>query len=82
MINAGIDDGDTLVIRQQSDVSDGDIGVVVVWEYADDERATLKRVYHTPKALILKPENDDFPTQIITEPSQVRGKLVSVIRNY
>lgn len=82
MKNAWIKSGDTLVIRQQNDVNDGDIGVVVVGEYADDERATLKRVYHTPKSLILKPENDDFPTQIITEPSQVRGKLVSVIRNY
>lgn len=82
MKNAGIHDSDILIIRQQSDVNDGDIAVVILWEYEDDERATLKRVYHSPKALILKPENDDFPTQIITWPSEVRGKLISVIRNY
>ncbi len=82
MINAGINDGDILIIRQQSDVDNWDIGVVIVGEYADDEQVTLKRVYKTPKALILKPENDDFPTQIITWPSEVRGKLVSVMRNY
>lgn len=82
MIKVGIKSGDTLVIRQQSNLDNGDIGVVVIGEYADDEKVTLKRVYHSPKALILKPENDDFPTQIITWPSEVRGKLVSVMRNY
>ena len=66
MIQVGIKSGDTLIIRQQSDVDNGDIGVVVIGEYTDDEQVTLKRVYKTPKALILKPENDDFPTQIIT----------------
>lgn len=81
MIKAGIDDGDILIVRQQSDINDGDIAVVVIWEYVDDERATLKRVYKTPKALILKPENDDFPTQVIKW-GEIRGKLVSVIRNY
>lgn len=81
MINAGIDDGDILIIRQQSDIIDGDIAVVIVGEYADDERATLKRVYKTPKALILKPKNDDFPMQVIKW-GEIRGKLVSVIRNY
>jgi len=67
MIQVGIKSGDTLIIRQQSDIDNGDIGVVVIGdEYADDEQVTLKRVYKTPKALILKPENDNFPTQVIT----------------
>lgn len=82
MKDAGIHDGDILIIRQQSDVDNGDIAVVILGEYEDDERATLKRVYKTPQAMILRPENDSFPTQIITWPSQIRGKLVSVIRNY
>lgn len=82
MKDAGIMSWDILIIQSQSDVSDGEIGVVVVWEYADDERATLKRVYHSPTALILKPANDSFPTQIVTNHGQIRGKLVSVIRNF
>lgn len=55
-----------MVIRQQSKVEDGDIAVVAIGEDEYNERATLKRVYTTPKAMILKAENDDFPTQIIT----------------
>lgn len=66
MKDAGIHDGDILIIRQQSDVDNGDIAVVILGEYEDDERATLKRVYKTPQAMILRPENDSFPTQIIT----------------
>lgn len=82
MRDAGIKSGDILIIRQQSDVDDWDIAVVVLGEYTDEERATLKRVYKTPQAMILKPENDSFPVQVITWPSQIRWKLISVIRNY
>lgn len=82
MLNIWIHDWDTLIIRQQSDIDNWDIWVVVMGEYEDDERATLKRVYKTPSAMFLKAENDNFPTQIITWPAQVRGKLISVIRNY
>jgi repressor LexA len=82
MRDAGIKSGDILIIRQQSDIDDWDIAVVVLGEYKDEERATLKRVYKTPQAMILKPENDSFPVQIITWPSQIRWKLISVIRNY
>lgn len=35
-------------------------------DYEDDERATLKRIYKTPNAMILRPENDNFPTQVVT----------------
>ncbi len=82
MINAGIRSWDILIIRQQTDVDDGDIAVVVLWEYEDDERATLKRVYKSPKSMLLKPENDAFEPIIVTSSAQIRGKLVSVIRNY
>jgi repressor LexA len=82
MRDAGIKSWDILIIRQQSDVDDWDIAVVILGEYSDEERATLKRVYKTPQAMILKPANDSFPTQIITWPSEVRWKLISVIRNY
>ena len=82
MKDAWINDGDTLIIRQQTDIDNWDIAVVVLWEYEDEERATLKRVYKTPSAMYLKAENDSFPTQVVTWPSEVRWKLISVIRNY
>lgn len=81
MIGAGITEGDILVIRKQEDVLDGDIGVVVMGEDQYDEKVTLKRIFHTPKALMLRAENDDFPTQIIKS-GEIRGKLVGVIRRY
>lgn len=81
MINAWIRSWDVLLIRQQSDVMDGEIGVVIVWDDEYNEKATLKRVYHSPNALILHPANDDFPTQVIKN-GDIRWKLISVIRNY
>lgn len=81
MINAGIADGDLLIVRKQDDASDGDIAVVAIGDDPNDESATLKKIYHKPNALILKPENDSFPTTVIHN-GQIRGKLVGTIRNY
>ncbi|MFA6917869.1 MAG: transcriptional repressor LexA [Candidatus Gracilibacteria bacterium] len=81
MINAGISDGDLLIVRKQDDASDGDIAVVAIGDDPNDESATLKKIYHKPNALILKPENDAFPTTVIHN-GQIRGKLVGTIRNY
>jgi len=80
MKNAGIVDGDIVLIRKQEDASDGDIAVVAVGEQPF-EAATLKRIFHQPSSLLLKPENDDFEPTVIKKGS-VRGKLTGVIRNY
>jgi len=80
MINAGIKDGDILVIRKQSDVNDDDIAVVVTGE-PPFENATLKRAFHKKEALLLKPENDNLESYVIKR-GDVRGKLVGVIRNF
>lgn len=80
MIKAGINDGDLLLIRKQDRVDNGDIGVVVMDE-GFNEAATLKRLYVSSKAMILKPENDDLPTQVVKQ-GEVRGKLIGVIRQY
>lgn len=79
MINAGIQDGATLVIRKQSDVSDGDIAVVATGD-PPLESATLKTVFHSRKALLLKPENDSLEPYVIKK-GDVRGKLVGIIQN-
>lgn len=78
MIKAGIKDGDTLVIRKQSDVQDGDIAVVITGE-PPFEGATLKRVYHSKNALLLKPANDELEPYFVRD-GDVRGKMVGVIR--
>lgn len=57
MINARINDGDIVFIRQMSMVENGDIAAVII-----DDEATLKRVYYYPEKnkLILNPENPAF----------------------
>jgi len=83
MIDAHIYDGDYLIIQQQSDVNEWEIAVVIIWD-THEEKATLKRVYHKPSSLLLKPENNDFETMLLKQDSnaQIRWKLISVIRNY
>ena len=80
MKNAGIVDGDTVVIRKQENIENGGIAVVAIGEIPF-ESATLKRVFKNPKSVVLQPENEDFEA-IVTSDASVRGKLVGVLRNY
>lgn len=57
MINARIFDGDTVYIRKQSMVDNGEIAAVLI-----DNEATLKKVYCYPTRLELRAENPTFPT--------------------
>lgn len=59
MINAQINDGDIVFIRQQSDVDNGQIAAVLM-----DDSATLKRVYHMNGGLQLQAENPKYPPMI------------------
>ena len=79
MIEAGIFDGDTVLIRRQDSADTGDIVVALV----DDEIATLKRLRRKAGAIALEAANPAFETQIYG-PDRVRiqGKLVSLIRRY
>ncbi len=52
MVNARIQDGDIVFIREQPDVNDGEIAAVII-----DDSATLKRVYHIPGGVTLVAEN-------------------------
>lgn len=80
MINAGIHDGDILVIRQQTDVNDGDIAVIATGE-PPFEGVTLKRAFHRQSDLLLKPANDGLEPYMVKN-ADIRGKLVGVIRKY
>lgn len=79
MIKAGINDGDTVIIKRCDNANDGDIVVALV----DGEEVTLKRLARRSGQVILIPENDEFNEQVYApEQVQIQGKLVSLMRTY
>lgn len=79
MIEAGILDGDTVVIKKQDVADSGDIIVALI----DDEEATLKRLRKKGASIALEAANPAYETRIFG-PDRVRiqGKLVSLLRKY
>ena len=79
MIEAGILDQDTVIIRKQDVADTGDIVVALI----DDEEATLKRLRRRGVSIALEAANPAYETRIFG-PNRVRiqGKLVSLIRKY
>ena len=79
MIEAGIFDADTVVIRRQDTAETGDIIVALI----DDEEATLKRLRKRGASVALEAANPAYETRIFG-PDRVRiqGKLVNLIRRY
>jgi SOS regulatory protein LexA len=79
MIEAGILDGDTVIIRQTSSASPGDIVVALV----DEEEATLKRFRRKGASIALEAANPAYETRIYgPDRVQVQGRLVGLIRKY
>lgn len=79
MINAGINDGDTVIIKRTEQANDGDIVVALV----EGEEVTLKRLKRSKGKIVLVPENDDHDEQIYElDQVQIQGKLASLIRTY
>lgn len=76
MTGARIMDGDIVYIREQPEVENGQIAAVLI-----DGDATLKRVYHYPNTLVLRPENPQYQELVYrdAELEQVRilGRAVS-----
>ncbi len=76
MVNARIQDGDVVFIREQPDVDDGQIAAVIV-----DDSATLKRVYHIPGGVTLVAENPKYPPMTFTrensDSARIIGKVVA-----
>jgi repressor LexA len=75
MINAGILDGDLVVVRKQDDARNGEIVVALM----GDEDATVKRFFRESGRVRLQPENDDMEPMF---PEQVRilGVVKAVLR--
>src|SRR5690606_4500462 len=79
MIEAGIHDGDTVIIRRCDTAENGDIVVALV----EQEEATLKRLRKKGSTIALEAANPEFKTRIFG-PDQVdiQGRLVGLIRRY
>ena len=74
MINAGILDGDIVVVRQQESADDGDIVVALL-----EDEATLKRFFREADQIRLQPENDAMEPILIRDPLII-GKVTGVLR--
>lgn len=75
MINAGIHDGDYVVVRMQQTADNGEIVVAMT----DEDEATVKRFYREDGHFRLQPENDAYAPIIVDEVS-ILGKVVSLFR--
>lgn len=79
MIEAGINDGDVVVIREQDSAENGDIIVALV----EGHEATLKRYRRKGAMIALEAANPAYETRILPEESvKVQGRLVGLIRSY
>ena len=79
MIEAGILDGDTVVVRKQDTANTGDIIVALI----DDEEATLKRLRRRGSSIALEAANPAYETRVLgPDRVKIQGKLISLIRRY
>jgi repressor LexA len=74
MIEAGINDGDYIVVKEQPTASNGDIVVALV-----DDGATVKRFYKEADHIRLQPENSSMDPIIVPDCTIV-GKVVALFR--
>ncbi len=77
MVNAGIQNGDILVVSAEHQVYDGDIVVARI----DGAEFTVKRLYHKGDSIELRPENDAYAPMLFS-PSQVEivGRVTGLMR--
>ena len=79
MIEAGILDGDTVVIKKQDTAESGDIVVALI----DEEEATLKRLRKRGASIALEAANPAYETRIFgPDRVNIQGKLISLVRKY
>ena len=79
MINAGILDGDTVIIRKADSANTGDIVVALV----DENEATLKRLRRRGDSIALEAANPAYETRLYgSDRVRIQGTLVGLIRRY
>ena len=76
MKNAGILEGDQLIVRRQETAENGEIIVALI-----GEEATVKRYFHEADTIRLQPENDEYKP-IYTRDCQILGKVIGLYRRY
>jgi len=76
MIDAGILDGDFVVIHRQLDARDGEIVAALI----GGEEATVKRLERKDGTVILHAENPAFEPMVFTDGVELIGKVVTVLR--
>ena len=76
MINAGIFDGDVVIVRKTSVAENGEIVVALI-----GDEATVKRIYRENGHIRLQPENDEYEPIIVDE-AIVLGRVVSLLRYF
>ena len=75
MVNAGIFDGDQVLVAQQNTAENGDMVVALL-----DDSATVKTFYREKDYYRLQPENDHMDPIIVRENLQILGKVIGVFR--
>ena len=75
MINAGIFDGDYIVVREQSDAHNGEIVVALI-----DDSATVKTFYREKDRIRLQPENDTMEPIYAVNPT-ILGRVTGLFRS-
>ncbi len=79
MVDAGILDSDTVIIRRQDSADTGDIVVALI----DDEEATLKRFRRRGASIALEAANPNYETRIFgPDRVKIQGRLVTLLRRY
>ena len=74
MIQAGILDGDYVVVRSQSHAESGDIVVALI-----EDEATVKRFFHEGDQIRLQPENDAMEPIVVAD-CTILGKVIGLFR--
>jgi len=79
MIEAGINNGDTVIIKKSSTADNGQIAVVLI----DNQEATLKRIRKKGKTIALEAANKNYDTKIYAANRiKIQGRLISLYRNF
>jgi repressor LexA len=77
MINAGILDGDYLMIKQQNTAQNGDMVAALI-----EDEATVKTFYREKNHIRLQPENPAYEPIIVENNLQILGKVIGLFRKY
>jgi repressor LexA len=74
MIEAGIQEGDILIVRPQPTAEDGEIVVAIL-----DDEGTVKRLRRAPDGIILEPANHNYEP-IFTREARIVGVVIGLVR--